>query len=159
MLFLAAAALAADQITKTLALLYLPFRDAVDVLPVLRLTLAFNEGAGFGLLAGVMSGRPLLMVALTGAVTLLFAWMAVRSTNRAEQAGLSLIVGGSLGNIIDRLRQGAVTDFLDLYWRSADGQTTHWPTFNGADIAIVTGAGAVLLAALSDMRRDRRKGA
>ena len=46
-----------------------------------------------------------------------------------------LIVGGALGNIIDRLRQGAVTDFLDLYWRN-----WHWPTFNGADIAITLGA-------------------
>ena len=75
------------------------------------------------------------MAALTGGLALMFAIMAFRAESLRERTGLALIVGGALGNIIDRLRQGAVTDFLDLYWRN-----WHWPTFNGADIAITLGA-------------------
>ncbi|WP_019645583.1 signal peptidase II [Novispirillum itersonii] len=152
---LAGAAVAVDQGSKALALIHLRYRDGLDLLPGLRLTLAFNEGAGFGLLAGVMAGRPLLMAALTGGITLLFAVMALRSPGRWEQAGLALITGGSLGNIVDRLRQGAVTDFIDLYWRWPDGQTSHWPTFNGADIAIVLGAACMLLSVLTDRRQTK----
>jgi signal peptidase II len=62
--------------------------------------------------------------------------------------GLALIVGGALGNIVDRLRQGKVTDFLDLYWRD-----WHWPAFNVADVAITFGALCVLIAALPFRRK------
>ena len=74
--------------------------------------------------------------------------MAVRAPRPFERAGLALVVGGALGNIIDRLRQGAVTDFLDLYWRD-----WHWPTFNVADIAITLGAVCILAASLPARRR------
>lgn len=133
----------ADQATKALALTQIRLGQILPVAPGFNLTLGFNEGASFGMLSGVMTGRPLLMVALTGAVTLIFAVMAYRARSRVERTGLALIVGGAIGNIVDRLRQGAVTDFLDLYW-----QDWHWPTFNGADIAISLGALLVLTTAL-----------
>lgn len=120
---------------------------AVPVFPGFNLALGFNEGASFGMMGGVMAGKPLLMAALTGALTLMFAVMAFRARHPFEKAGLALIVGGALGNIIDRLRQGAVTDFLDLYW-----QDWHWPTFNGADIAITLGALFILVASLPSRR-------
>jgi signal peptidase II len=85
--------------------------------------------------SGVMAGKPLLMAGLTGALTLIFAAMAVRAGHPLERAGLAMVVGGALCNIIDRLRQGAATDFLHLY-----GRDRHWPTFNMADIAITLGA-------------------
>jgi len=69
--------------------------------------------------------------------------MAFRAQNALERAGFALVVGGALGNIIDRLRQGAVTDFLDFYWRD-----WHWPTFNVADICITLGAVLILFASL-----------
>ena len=124
-----------DQATKTVALLLLSPGEILPVVPGFNVTLGFNEGASFGMMSGAMAGRPLLMAALTGGLALMFAIMAFRAESLRERTGLALIVGGALGNIIDRLRQGAVTDFLDLYWRN-----WHWPTFNGADIAITLGA-------------------
>ena len=143
LIFLIAASVLVDQLTKAAALSLLSQRAAVPVVPGFNLTLGFNEGSSFGLLSGVMAGKPLLMAALTGALTLIFAVMAFRARHPLERAGLALVVGGALGNIIDRLRQGAVTDFLDLYWRD-----WHWPTFNVADIAITLGAVLILVASL-----------
>ena len=134
-ILLIGATVLADQATKTVALLLLSPGEILPVVPGFNVTLGFNEGASFGMMSGAMAGRPLLMAALTGGLALMFAIMAFRAESLLERTGLALIVGGALGNIIDRLRQGAVTDFLDLYWRN-----WHWPTFNGADIAITLGA-------------------
>ena len=138
---------AADQITKLAVLRSLSPWEVHAVSPGFNLTLGFNEGASFGMMSDFMAGRPLLMVALTGALAIIFAGMAFRADTRREGIGLALIVGGAVGNIIDRLRQGAVTDFLDVYWRD-----WHWPTFNGADIAISLGALLVLTAMLRPSR-------
>ena len=143
-----AATVLADQLTKAAALSLLSQGTAVPVFAGFNLTLGFNEGASFGMMGGVMAGRPLLMVALTAALTLIFAVMAFRAQHPLERAGFALVAGGALGNIIDRLRQGDVTDFLDVYWRD-----WHWPTFNGADIAITLGAVLVLAASLPFRRR------
>ena len=145
---LIAAAVVADQLTKTAALSLLSQGTAVPVLPGFNLSLGFNTGASFGMMGGVMAGKPLLMAALTGALTITFAVMAFRAQHALERAGFALVVGGALGNIIDRLRQGAVTDFLDFYWRD-----WHWPTFNVADIAITLGAVLILAASLPVRRR------
>ncbi|RUS63603.1 signal peptidase II [Pseudorhodobacter sp. E13] len=141
-------AVTADQLTKAAALSLLSQGTAVPVLPSFNLTLGFNEGASFGMMGGVMAGKPLLMAALTGALTVVFCVMAFRAQHPFERAGFALVVGGALGNIIDRLRQGAVTDFLDFYWRD-----WHWPTFNVADIAITLGAVLILAASLPLRRR------
>ena len=145
---LIAAAVVADQLTKTAALSLLSQGTAVPVLPGLNLSLGFNTGASFGMMGGFMAGKPLLMAALTGALTIAFAVMAFRAQPALERAGFALVVGGALGNIIDRLRQGAVTDFLDFYWRD-----WHWPTFNVADIAITLGAVLIIAASLPFRRR------
>jgi signal peptidase II len=142
------AAVVADQSTKTAALSLLSQGTAVPVLPGFNLSLGFNTGASFGMMGGFMAGKPLLMAALTGALTIAFAVMAFRAQHALERAGFALVVGGALGNIIDRVRQGAVTDFLDLYWRD-----WHWPTFNVADIAITLGAVLILAASLPLRRR------
>jgi signal peptidase II len=145
---LIAATVLADQLTKAAALSLLLQGTAVPVLPSFNLTLGFNEGASFGMMGGVMAGKPLLMAALTGALTLTFTVMAFRAQHALERAGFALVVGGALGNIIDRVQQGAVTDFLDVYWRD-----WHWPTFNVADIAITLGAVLILAASLPLRRR------
>ena len=145
---LIATAVVVDQLTKAAALSLLSQGTAVPVLPSFNLTLGFNEGASFGMMGGFMAGKPLLMAALTGALTLAFAVIAFRAQHAMERAGFALVVGGALGNIIDRVRQGAVTDFLDLYWRD-----WHWPTFNVADIAITLGAVLILAASLPLRRR------
>ena len=148
LIFLIAVTVLADQLTKAAALSLLSQGTAVPVLPSFNLTLGFNEGASFGMMGEVMAGKPLLMAVLTGALTLAFAVMAFRAQHALERAGFALVVGGALGNIIDRVRQGAVTDFLDLYWRD-----WHWPTFNVADIAITLGAVLILAASLPLRRR------
>lgn len=141
----------ADQLTKAAALSMLSPREPVPIWPGFNLTLGFNEGSSFGMMSSVMAGKPLLMAGLTGALTLIIAIIAFRTRHPLERAGLALIVGGGLGNIGDRLRQGAVTDFLDVYWRD-----WHWPTFNGADIAITVGALCVLVASVSASRQKER---
>ena len=74
--------------------------------------------------------------------------LALRARHPVERTGFALIVGGAIGNIIDRLRQGAVTDFLDVFW-----QDWHWPTFNVADMAITLGAACLLASSLPQRRR------
>jgi signal peptidase II len=145
---LGVAAIFLDQATKAAALSVLTPGLSVAVLPGFALTLDFNEGASFGMLSGVMAGRPWAMAALAGTITLVIAILAWRSRHPVEAAGLALIVGGSLGNIADRLRQGAVTDFLDVHWRD-----WHWPAFNLADVAITIGAALIVVSALPGLRK------
>ena len=146
-------AFAIDQVSKWVILAWImqPPR-VIEVLPVLNLTLGFNEGSAFGLLGGTMAGRPLVMVALTAAVTAAVLILALRSETTLGRVGFGLIAGGSLGNILDRLRQGAVTDFLDLHWRG-----WHWPTFNLADVAIVAGVGVLLAHISLETRQPKQK--
>ena len=146
---LIAATMLVDQLTKAAALSLLSQGTAVPVLPNFNLTLGCNTGASFGMMGEIMAGKPLLMAALTGALTVVFSVMAFRAQHSFERTGFGLVVGGALGNIIDRLRQGAVTDFLDLYWRD-----WHWPTFNVADIAITLGA-VLIIAASFPLRRRK----
>jgi len=148
LLFVITVTVLVDQLTKAAALSLLSQGTALPVGPGFNLTLGFNEGASFGVLSEVMAGRPLTMAALTGTLTLIFVVMAFRARHILERAGFALVVGGALGNIIDRLRLGAVTDFLDLYWRD-----WHWPTFNVADIAITIGVFMILFASLPLLRR------
>lgn len=135
--------LLADQISKTAVLVWLQPGVPLSVLPGLSFTLGFNTGASFGLLSERMADAPLLMAALTSLLTAMFWVFARQGKTAAERHGLALIVGGAIGNIVDRLRQGAVTDFLDISWN-----VWHWPAFNLADAAITCGAGLVLWATL-----------
>ena len=147
-LLIASAALAgaalADQATKWLILtVVMQPPQVIPVTPFLNLTLGFNTGVSFGLFRDVFEDIPWL---LAGAklliVAALLAWAAFAS-QRSETVGLGLIAGGALGNVIDRARQGAVRDFLDLH---AAGW--HWPTFNVADVAITLGAALLIFASV-----------
>jgi signal peptidase II len=115
---------------------------SVPVTSFFNLAMAWNEGISFGLMN--TSGWGFLTVASILIAVFFFIWM-LRARTRVEIISLALIVGGALGNVIDRVRFGAVADFLDFYW--ADW---HFPTFNVADSAI----GLVRLR----QRRCRRQG-
>lgn len=145
---LALVALACDQFTKwvMVAVAMQPPR-VIPVFPGFDLTPGFNDGSSFGMLSGVMAGSHLLTAAATGALTMIFAVMAFRARHTCARGGFALVVGGALGSITGRLRQGAVTDFLDLYWRGR-----HRHTFNVADIAITPGAICILAASLASRR-------
>ncbi|MCG2663580.1 MULTISPECIES: signal peptidase II [Brevundimonas] len=138
----AVAVAAIDQATKALARAHLDV--AVDLTSFLALRLGFNPGVTFGLFAGSGDvGRWTLSVVSLLIIAVLSAW-AWRTRTPLLAAGLSLLVGGAFGNLLDRLRFGAVTDFIDLHWGDA-----RWPTFNLADTAIVCGVGLILLASRS----------
>ncbi|WP_051341043.1 signal peptidase II [Azospirillum halopraeferens] len=130
----------ADQSSKWVILAHVmdPPR-VVDVTPFFNLTLGFNRGVSFGLLGDGAAGPWLLSSLALAIVALLGVW-ASRTTSRAESGALGAVIGGAVGNVVDRVRQGAVTDFLDLH---AFGW--HWPTFNVADIGITGGVAMLLL--------------
>lgn len=145
-----------DQMTKAWALdaLWPPYSAGITLLPVLDLRLGFNTGVTFGMFADSAAGAVWLLVLIKlGVVAFLVHWLR-RSTLRLECAGLGLIIGGALGNIADRLRIGAVVDFIDAHYAG-----WHWPTFNMADVAIVCGVGLLLVATLLTLARQRGPGA
>ena len=110
------------------------------VIPVtgfFNLVLGFNTGVSFGLFGQAPAW--LLMAFTLAIVAGLLVWIH-RSDSRLTASALGLVVGGALGNLLDRLRQGAVADFLDFYIGSY-----HWPAFNLADVAIVCGVGLLLV--------------
>lgn len=146
----AAFALLADQVSKAIAIATLHEQSLVEVTSFFNLTLSFNPGISFGLLRNWVARWPeAAAIAKLGIAALLIFW-AMISRRRVEQIGFAATAGGALGNALDRWRQGAVTDFLDLHYNDL-----HWPTFNLADVAVVLGCFLVLGASL---RPDRRAG-
>jgi len=140
--FVAAAAIAAlDQLTKALVLAYLAPGERIELTPFLNLVLAFNKGAAFSLLAQAPGWqRPVLIAIAVAAVAILSALIVRNAGKRLLCAGLTLVLGGAAGNLIDRLRLGHVVDFVDLH---AAGW--HWPAFNVADSGITIGAALLIL--------------
>jgi lipoprotein signal peptidase len=135
---LAAAILVADQITKWWALHALRFGEAVPVIPgFFSLTLVMNPGLAFGMLAGVPETFRWMVGLLSIGAVVILAVIAARLLPTGgpwTRLALGLIFGGAAGNLIDRLRFGAVVDYLDFYWGAY-----HWPAFNVADSAITVG--------------------
>ena len=130
----AAVVIAADQLSKSLALRLLA-DEPIDLIEgALTLRLTFNSGGAFGLLPGL----PGLFLVATLVVAVLILLWARRLESRAWGVALGAILGGGLGNVADRLFRatGGVVDFIDLHF---------WPVFNLADSSIVLGVGAVLL--------------
>lgn len=142
---LAALVLLLDQITKwwVLEVLHLPRRGQVRVTPFLDLTMVWNRGVTFGLLGSDLWWKPLALGAVALLVALLLLVWLARAENRRVAWGLGLVLGGAVGNVIDRARFGAVVDFVHLH---AGGYS--WYVFNLADSAIVCGVGLLLLDAL-----------
>jgi len=133
-----AAVVAADQITKSLAVAHL--RDhPVHLFWTLDLQLEYNSGSAFSL----FQGKAVILVPVALVLIGVLVWMVVRSPTRARAAVLGLVIGGACGNLADRLFRGhggAVVDFIALHW---------WPTFNVADACITVGC---VLLALSYLR-------
>jgi signal peptidase II len=133
---IAAAIVAADQLTKWLVLARFAPGERMEITGFFNLVLVFNKGAAFSFLADAPGWQTPILVAFAFGAALLVSVLLVRSPGRQLFcAGLALILGGALGNVIDRLRFGHVVDFLDFH---ASGW--HWPAFNVADSAITLGA-------------------
>ena len=128
-----------DQVTKAIVVSNASVLNAgVSVVPGFDLTFHRNDGVTFGLLGGAPWWS---LVVLALAICAWLAAMMLRTRNRIEAIAYGSIIGGALGNVVDRLRFRAVTDFLDFYLGSA-----HWPAFNMADVFVVGGVGLFLLA-------------
>jgi len=138
-------ALVLDQASK-LWLLFgfdLARRGVVPLTSFFDLVLAWNTGISYGWFSGQgATGQALMLVFKAVAVVVLAIWMA-RSSTRLATIGLGLIIGGAIGNAIDRLAYGAVVDFA-LFHLEIAGQTYNWYVFNLADVAIVVGVAALL---------------
>jgi len=143
---IAVAALAADQLTKRLVSSRLMLDENVHVLGPLSIHHVQNSGIAFGLFSSATS----LVIVLTGLAVAWMLWFFARSGARHPilPVALGLVIGGSFSNLVDRVRLGHVTDFLDLRF---------WPAFNLADSFIVVGVGVLLYALVaSDRERGRR---
>jgi signal peptidase II len=152
--FLASLAIVlADQITKWIVLARFAPLERLEITPFFNLVLAFNKGAAFSFLAGAGGWQTPLLVAFALVAAIVVSVLLLRSPGRRLFcAGLALILGGAIGNVIDRLRFGHVVDFLDLH---AGGW--HWPAFNVADSAITVGAALLILDGFR--HHERRAGA
>jgi signal peptidase II len=126
------------------------------LLPVLDIVLTYNTGAAFSMLADAAGWQRWLFVALAlGVSVTLVVWLRrlAAATQGLIACGLALIIGGALGNMLDRLRLGHVIDFVHAHW----GQH-YFPAFNVADSAITVGAALLLLDALREARGGRGGG-
>lgn len=148
-LWLSFGVLVADQLTKWAALAGLTYARPVEVLPFFDLTLLYNTGAAFSFLADHDGWQRwffvFLAVVIIAALLVWLAFVAIRDGR--IQAGITLLIGGALGNVIDRVVYGHVVDFLDFH---AAGW--HWPAFNIADAAITIGVALIIWAELRPKR-------
>ncbi|HSY46030.1 MAG TPA: signal peptidase II [Steroidobacteraceae bacterium] len=151
---LTAAVIVADQLVKAWIIHHLTLFERVRVLPVLDIILTYNSGAAFSFLAGASGWQRWAFVLLAlGVSVVLIAWLRRLSarTHALLACGLALIVGGALGNMLDRLTLARVVDFIHVHWGAA-----YFPAFNLADSAITIGAGVLLLDAWREARATRR---
>ena len=139
-----------DQISKGFAESWLIQGQPYPVMPSFNLTLWYNTGAAFSLLSEAGGWQRWFFIIVTVVVCGIL-WSLLKKLKPGEPGavmsatGIVMIMGGALGNLVDRLFRGAVVDFLDVYYRSY-----HWPTFNIADIGITVGALMIIVVALRD---------
>jgi signal peptidase II len=153
-LALAFAIVVADQATKWLVIQRFALGDSIELLPVLNLVRAHNAGAAFSFLAGESGWQRWFFVAIAVAAAAFIVHLL-----RGQARGLPLfsfalasILGGAIGNVVDRLNHGHVVDFIDVHW-----QDRHFPSFNVADAAITVGAICLILDEILRWRHNRRR--
>ncbi|ABY70097.1 signal peptidase II [Actinobacillus pleuropneumoniae] len=149
-LWLSLATIIIDLWTKYLVVQRFELYESVNVLPVFNLTYVRNYGAAFSFLADYGGWQKYFFLGLAivislGLIVMLWRNQAVK---KLENSAYALIIGGAIGNAIDRAYNGYVVDFFDFYW-----DIYHYPVFNVADIAIVVGAGLLILEAFLDKKK------
>ena len=125
-----------DQITKIAADRMIQLYDRIEVLPVFNLTLHYNKGAAFSFLSNAGGWQRYFLTGISAVVSVvLIIWLArLLKTEKIMTWSLALILGGAVGNLIDRAIYGHVIDFIELHWNNA-----YFPSFNIADSAITVG--------------------
>jgi signal peptidase II len=138
---LSAAIIVADQLTKWVVLANFVHGERREINGFLNLVLVYNKGAAFSMFADADGWQTPLLIAFALAAAGIVSYLIVRNPGkRLLCLGLALILGGALGNVIDRLRFGQVVDFLDFH-----AMGWHWPAFNVADSGITVGAALLIL--------------
>ena len=113
---------------------------SLEIFSFLNFSMLWNTGISFGFLSDGAMGGPMALILLAGVITLFFTIWMVRSREWLEVIPLAIVIGGAVGNVIDRLRFGAVADFLDVHYAG-----WHFPTFNIADACISIGIAILIL--------------
>ncbi|MDA0997610.1 MAG: signal peptidase II [Proteobacteria bacterium] len=140
---LAVAVAVIDQISKAAILDMMQPPRMIEVTPFFNIVLGMNRGVSFGMFSADDPRAPYLLTGIAGAVVGLLVLWLWKSANRISATGIGLIIGGAVGNVIDRMRFGAVIDFLDFHLAG-----WHWPAFNAADAAICLGAAMIVAESL-----------
>ena len=143
--------LIADQFTKVLILGYYQLGDSTKVTTFFNIVRVHNSGAAFSFLAGAGGWQRWFFTAIGIGAALLMVWLLKKHAGQKLFAfAIASILGGAVGNVIDRVLYGYVVDFLDFHWRG-----WHFPAFNVADSAITIGAACLILDELLRVRRGR----
>ena len=141
-LWLSALVIVVDQVTKRVIDSAMQLHQTIELVPYFQLTYMRNQGAAFSFLSGAGGWQRWFFIGLAIVASIfIFVWLRkLDPSRRREAVAWALVLGGALGNLIDRIRYGYVIDFLDVYvgdW--------HWPAFNVADSAITVGVALLLL--------------
>jgi signal peptidase II len=156
-LVLAVAIFAADQASKSWLLDYLAVEGPlgrgrfVELTGFFNLVVVWNRGVSFGMFAGDLDTARWVLAGIAVLVSAVLAVWLFRTRDGLVAIGLGCVIGGALGNVVDRVRYGAVFDFLDFH---AFGY--HWPAFNVADSGIFVGVAALLIDGLFSRREEHR---
>jgi signal peptidase II len=153
-LLLSAVVVLADQLSKSYITSHYGEFEFTTVLPILDITRMHNVGAAFSFLATASGWQRWLFISLAVIVSIgIVVWLYRMPRSHGLLAcGLALVLGGAIGNVIDRIRLGAVVDFIHFHWDRA-----YFPAFNIADSAITVGAACLILDALLEPKRARAK--
>jgi signal peptidase II len=145
-----------DQATKALVVNTVKLSDAIELLPILDIVSLENTGAAFSILAQAGGWQRWFFILLAlGVSVVLMVWLRrIRSEQILLAVGLSLVLGGALGNVIDRVMHGYVVDFIYFHWGPH-----YFPAFNIADTAISIGAGCLLLDAFKESGQKKKEAA
>ncbi len=150
-LSLSAIIVAADQLSKSYIVRHFGVFEFTSVLPILDITRLHNVGAAFSFLATASGWQRWLFIGLALSVSVaIIVWLVrlPRGAHGLLAGGLALVLGGAVGNVIDRIRLGHVIDFIHFHW-----DQVYFPAFNVADSAITVGAACLLVDALFDSKR------
>lgn len=153
-LWVSVVVIALDQLTKVIADVTLQFHVPVEVMPSFNWFLTYNTGAAFSFLseAGGWQRWFFVGLALLVSIVIVFWLRALPKGRNREAIALAMILGGAIGNVIDRLLYGHVIDFIQWYY-----EAYYWPAFNIADSAIMIGAGLLILDAFLGMRSKAKE--
>jgi len=171
-LWLTAIVTVIDQLTKQFAEQTLIAYRAVAAMPNLNWTLMYNEGAAFSFLSDAGGWQRWFFIGLSSAISLfIYVWLKrTGDDKKLLSAGLALILGGAIGNLIDRVLFGHVIDFIQYYynantclpgfslWKLSTGSVCYWPAFNVADAVISLGAGLLLIDMIKEYFEERNNG-